>query len=277
MSKSSLILCFFILYSSFACGQSLDSLSDLIHSIQKGNNDSIRLTSNKKFFQEFEKILLQKESFSRNFDSLKNVSVLASDDNKLKVYTWVVPHYDGLFYDYFGFIQIHLDTSNILIRLIDSTAVIRKPDSEKLNPERWLGAVYYGLIPIKKSGKTYYTLLGWKGKNQELTQKIIEVLYFSGNQIKFGYPLIKTGTIFRNRMLFTYSALISMTLNYNNKSNGIVFDHFSTNKNNPTQLPGPDGTYDILKNKKGRWRLFTNVDVGIKWEPAPPHPIPHQE
>ena len=265
-----------VLFFSTCQSQSLDSLVLLIKDIHRGESDSVRITSNEKFLKKFEKILLQNESYLRNFDSLKNVSVQSSPDNKFRIYTWTVPHYNGDVYDYYGFIQLKTDTNTILIRLNDSTSVIKKPESEKLSHDRWLGAVYYAIEEIKKSGKTYYTLLGWKGKNKMQTQKIIEILYISGNRIKFGFPIIKTGSVFRNRMIFSFNAQASMTLHFDKKYNGIVFDHFDSTNINLPELIGPDGTYDALKNQKGKWVLFHDVKVSTKWEPkenlpSPPH------
>ena len=265
-----------VLFFSTCQSQSLDSLVILIKDIQRGESDSIRITSNEKFLKSFEKILLQNESYLRNFDSLKNVSVQSPPDNKFRIYTWTVPHYNGDLYDYYGFIQLKTDTNTILFRLNDSTSVIKKPESEKLSHDRWLGAVYYAIEEIKKSGKTYYTLLGWKGKDKMQTQKIIEILYINGNRIKFGFPIIKTGSVFRNRMIFSFNAQASMTLHFDKKYNGIVFDHFDSTNINLPELIGPDGTYDALKNQKGKWVLFHDVKVSTKWEPkenlpSPPH------
>ena len=265
-----------VLFFSTCHSQSLDSLVLLIKDIQRGESDSVRITSNEKFLKSFEKILLQNESYLRNFDSLKNVSVQSPPDNKFRIYTWTVPHYNGDVYDYYGFIQLKTDTNTILIRLNDSTSVIKKPESEKLSHDRWLGAVYYAIEEIKKSGKTYYTLLGWKGKDKMQTQKIIEILYINGNRIKFGFPIIKTGSVFRNRMIFSFNAQASMTLHFDKKYNGIVFDHFDSTNINLPELIGPDGTYDALKNQKGKWVLFHDVKVSTKWEPkenlpSPPH------
>ena len=265
-----------VLFFSTCQSQSLDSLVLLIKDIQRGESDSLRITSNEKFLKSFEKILLQNESYLRNFDSLKNVSVQSPPDNKFRIYTWTVPHYNGDLYDYYGFIQLKTDTNTILIRLNDSTSVIKKPESEKLSHDRWLGAVYYAIEEIKKSGKTYYTLLGWKGKDKMQTQKIIEILYINGNRIKFGFPIIKTGSVFRNRMIFSFNAQASMTLHFDKKYNGIVFDHFDSTNINLPELIGPDGTYDALKNQKGKWVLFHDVKVSTKWEPkenlpSPPH------
>ncbi len=275
MSKLFLAALILVLFFYRCNSQSLDSLVLLIKDMQRGENDSVRLASNEKFLIAFEKILLQNGSFSKKFDSLKNVSVQSPEDKKFKIYTWVIPHFDGDVYNYYGFIQLHTDTSDLLIRLNDSTSVIQKPESEKLNPERWLGAVYYSIIPIKKSGKKYYTILGWKGKDQKQSQKIIEILYFDGNKVKFGYPLIKTGSVFRNRMIFSFNAQTSMTLHFDKKYKGIVFDHFTSNINNSSEtINGSEGTYDALKNKKGKWILIKNVDVGTKWEPSENLPRP---
>jgi len=61
-----------------------------------------------------------------------------------------------------------------------------------------------------------------------------------------------------------------MTLTFDKKVNGIVFDHLGTNKNNMTGLEGPDGTSDALKFKKGRWELSRDIDARSKIAPDQP-------
>jgi hypothetical protein len=258
------------MFSFFVCsvkGQSIDSLKLLIKDIQRGESDSIRFAANDKFLSGIESLLKQKDSFNQKFDSLKNVSVLTSEDNQVRLYTWLLPYYDGNHYEYFGFIQYKTKTSDTLVRLLDSSSVIVKPESEKLTPERWLGIVYYKIIPVSKSKKTYYTLLGWKAKDKSYSQKVIEILYFDKDKAKFGYPLIKSGSVFKNRMLFTFNSMATMSLNFDKKFNGIVFDHISSNKKIPTQIVGPDGTYDALKYKKRKWILYRDVDARTLWDP----------
>lgn len=274
--KYSLLLLSFLISSS-CLSQSLDSLSSLIFSIQNGSSDSIRFAANAKFYTGFEKILHMNGSFTRNFDSLKNVSVLKSTDGTFRLYTWMVPHYSGDAYNYFGFIQIHSELSDTIFPLRDSTDAIKKPESEKLQDDRWLGAIYYSIIPVKKSKKNYYTLLGWKAKNEMTTQKIIEVLYFDRGRPKFGYSLLKTGSVFRNRMIFSFSSQASMTLRFDENYNGIVFDHISQDKNSSSNVTGPDGTYDTFKLKKGRWILYNDIDARTKWEPSEILPVPPEK
>jgi hypothetical protein len=274
MVNKKLSILLFLTIPFFSFSQSNDSLSTLIKEIQRGKNDSVRFAANEKFITYFEKLLSQSGSFSRNYDSLKNVSVQTASDSSFRIFTWVVPHFDGQEYNFFGFVQLHSAKSDTMIRLYDSTAVIQKPESEKLRADRWLGAVYYDIIPIESAGKKYYTLLGWKGKNQEHTLKIIDVLSVNNNQLKFGFPIFKTGSVYRNRMVFTYNSQASMTLHFNKKFNGIVFDHLAADKNNPSLITGPDGTYDAFKLKKGKWILYTDVDVRTKWDPSETLPEP---
>lgn len=263
--------------STASSAQTIDSLSMLVKEIQRGENDSVRIASNGKFITGLQNLLMQPRSFNANYDSLKNVSILASDDKKFRIFSWVLPYFDGNKYEYFGFIQIHSEKSDTLIRLSDSTSVILKPESEKLSAKKWLGAIYYHVTTVKSAGKIYYTLLGWKGHDDKMTQKVIEILYFDGDKPKFGFPLFKTGSVFKNRILLSYNAQVTLTLHYDNNYNGIVFDHTGSNKNNSSIISGPDGTYDAFKLKKGKWILNSDVKVGSKLNPSESRPKPPQK
>jgi hypothetical protein len=131
----------------------------------------------------------------------------------------------------------------------------------------------------KKGGKSYYTLLGWKGVNPIATRKVIDVVYFSGDKIVFGYPLFKTGNVYHNRIIFEYSSQASMSLHYDEQKKMIVFDHLTAPKNSTVQiLNGPDGTYDALKFIKGHWELMNDVDINAGFIPKTPKaPIKDEE
>lgn len=256
---------------------SIDSLSsyrDLILTMQKSDSDSMRKVANDEFIKRLEAELKDPSSFQDNFDSLSNLSHQKAADESFKIYTWVLASPDLQHYRYYGYLQIKLKNGKFsIIQLRDSTSEIKKPETEKLKPERWLGAVYYSIVPIKKSGKTYYTLLGWKGKNRNETQKLIDILYIENGKARFGFPLIKTDDVFRNRMIFTYTSQASMVLRYEEKKKMIVFDHISGIKDGDREIlsgeaSGPDGSYDGLKNKRGRWVFQKDVDVRSDWKPA---------
>lgn len=251
-----------------------DTLGHLIHAIQRGATDQIRSDANKAYTAMLDSLLRLPEAMSASFDSFKNLSVVTSADRKIRFYTWIVPRYDGNAYEFYGYLQSKdPETGTVnLWNLQDSTSVIAKPESEKLRPQRWLGTVYYSIIEKKTGKKTYYILLGWKGKDRLTTQKIIEVFSIEKSGPRFGYPLFKTGKVYRNRMVFSFTSQASMTLRYEEGKNAIVFDHLSSSGKSqenasPSSLSGPDGTYDIFKYKSGKWILYQDIDIRTDWKP----------
>ena len=66
---------------------------------------------------------------------------------------------------------------HVLYELRDQIRGIDPPlNWAELGPEKWFGAVYYAVVPVKRGGKTWYTPLGWKGHSRAETRKVIEVL-----------------------------------------------------------------------------------------------------
>ncbi len=254
----------------------LSYIDSLIQVIQKGPDDSARISANNIFSKHIEDALKKPESFHQKFDSLKNVSVQKSPDEKVKLYTWALQSKDGSNYTFFGYLQyIGRSGETITASLQDSTKNILKPELEKLKSAKWYGCVYYKIVQTKKSGKMYYTLLGWKAINDFTTQKILDVLYIDKDQPKFGFPLFKIGKVFRHRVIFAFNAQLSMTLRYEERKKMIVFDHL-TAASNPTgpSDAGPDGSYDALKFKSGRWLLLRDVDIRSTWKPKKNVPRP---
>ena len=271
--------CFLSLFlgaSTHAQTISSDSLQSVIKQIQRGENDSIRFRNNRIFSQLLEDSLRKPESFTADFSSWKNLSVVSDPEHTIRIYTWTFPNYAGSQYFYNGYIQLKTSTpdSLIMINLADSTSKILKPESEKLRADKWLGAIYYSLGKTKRSGVTYYTLLGWKGVNESMTKKVIEVMAIEDGKVKFGFPILKTGSVFRNRVIFTFTSQASMTLRFEKDGKEIVFDHISNPKKgdspNLNLLSGPDGTYDKFKQKGGRWVIQHDIDARTDWEAKEP-------
>ncbi len=268
--RTVLLLLSFSLSPSFVEAGTIDSLQTLIGLIQRGENDSIRIAANKIFKTQLREIIEQDNSFE--LDSVKNISVLTPADKSFRIFTWTLPSYEGS-YSYFGFIQTFNKKTHEskVVDLVDSTFQIEKPEAAKLNAGKWFGAVYYKMIPCKKDDKTYYTLLGWKGKNSISTQKVVDVLYFSGDKAQFGFPLFKTENVYKSRLVFEYASQAVMSLRYEESKKMIVFDHLSSSKKseivNPTA--GPDGSYDALKFSGGKWTLLKDIDIRTNWKPKP--------
>jgi hypothetical protein len=167
-------------------------------------------------------------------------------------------NYNGTQYHYYGFLQVKKNKKVNLFHLSDSTEVIEKPLSKKLKPEKWLGAIYYNVLVHERKGKKIYTLLGWKGKDNMFTQKVIDVLTIEGNKPVFGLAVFKVNNIYNHRVLFEYTSQAVMSLKPANEKM-LVFDHIG--KSTITGVIGPDGTYDAFKYTKEHWEFLEDVDV----------------
>jgi len=286
-TKKTFIFLLFIftcaLRTEIALGQQSDSLQVLISKMQRGENDSIRALANLEFRQRFLDSLNSNNSFDKSFSDFKNISVVKSDDHTFKVYSWTYPNYSGDKYFYYGYIQIKPEKSDSVLTfpLSDSTSVILKPESEKLRADRWLGSVYYAVNKVKYKGVNYYVLLGWKGFNQQITKKVIEVCYIDKSELKFGFPLFKSGSVYRNRMIFSFNSQASMSLRFEKNGKQIIFDHISAPKSKQdidlTSQSGPDGTYDSFELKKGRYVLDKDIDARSETAPSKDLPEPPEK
>ena len=282
ISTKSLLLVFFVLINliepKITFAQNGDSLQVLIATMQRGENDSIRTVANTEFQQRFLDSLNSDGSFDKSFSEFKNISIAKSEDNSFKIYTWTYPTYNGDKYFYFGYVQLKLEKSDSILffPLSDSTSVIIKPEAEKLKADRWFGAVYYAINKVKYKGENFYVLLGWKGFNQQITKKVIEVCYLEKGVLKFGFPLFKSGSIYRNRLLYSFAAQATMSLRFDNNGKKIILDHISAPKSKQdvdlSSQSGPDGTYDSFNLKNGRY--FLNKDVDARSETAPTKDLP---
>ncbi|MBK6408834.1 MAG: hypothetical protein IPF78_03880 [Flavobacteriales bacterium] len=90
------------------------------------------------------------------------ISHVSAPDGAFRLFTWNVRRGNGSFL-YEGYLLVPGRKKHALYELRDMTDHITKASAVQLTPENWYGALYYAVIPVKRGGKTYYTLLGWKG------------------------------------------------------------------------------------------------------------------
>ncbi len=207
-----------------------DSLVNLRGRVMNEPNEETRAALNEDFMTLLEETLNMPNSFKHNWDSVKNFSVLVSPDNSFKIFTWYIIN-NNFETENFGFIHVYNESRKkyVLYPLYDKRQNIDYPKTTIGNHNRWYGAVYYKIIPVKDRNTTYYTLLGWNGNNLFTNQKVIEILHFNKEKTPiFG------GRVFKNypekvaRVIFEYSKSASMYLNYDNQEFLV-----STGKYNP--------------------------------------------
>ena len=242
-----------------------DSLKRLSYKIINSEDEVVRRNSNNLFIKTLVGTLKLPNSFDYPFDSVTSVSILTSADKVFKIFTWHLSSDDGT-YRYYGAIQKNNKEKLELYPLFDNSKYIPKPEDTILNKDSWYGAHYYTIAETQKSPKNkQYILLGWKGDDIKINQKVIDVLSFNkeGKPV-FGAPIFDFKDSVTTRVIFKYSRSVSMMLRYLPSKKWIVYDHLASP--NATQLGmyehyGPDLSYDGLKLKRKKWFLMENIDL----------------
>lgn len=243
------------------------SINQLCDSIQKAKTDEVRIAANDSLKSIFKSVLINEESFAFQYQTIDKVSIITSDDKKLRLYTWVLPAKDGSTYKYNGFAQFRKSKKHDMKffeftekTIVDNDAV----EKEKTTNADWYGAIYYKIIDTGKKKKRYYTLLGWHGNNLKTTTKIIDVLQPRSKYLSFGKPVFKSKNGTRSRIIFEYNFRVSMVLRYENQKKRIVFDNIAPNDSNfkgSYEHYGPDLSVNAYNYKKGKWYFEKDVDA----------------
>lgn len=149
--------------------------------------------------------------------------------------------------------------------MTDHANDIANPENSVLNTGNWYGALYYKILKNKVKNQVYYTLLSLQYLDYVITRKIIDVLLFDqlGNPV-FGAPIFQIDHKIKKRIVFEYSAKVSMNLKYDETLKMIVFDHLAPSESKykgKYEYYAPDLTFDGFKFQKDRWIYKPNLDI----------------
>lgn len=242
-----------------------DSLVTLGFTMYNEVNEAERLQANYSFIKTLVQLLKTPYSFNMNLDSLKMISIQQPSDNLLKIFSWHIKLDDGSF-RYYGTIQINTQDGQLkLYPIVDQSPNIKDPDHEILSNGQWYGCQYYDIIPVKNV-KNQYLLLGWKGTNPEITQKVIDVLQLSDTGAIFGKAIF-TGKGVDNtvsRMIYRFNAKASMLLKHEKVKSNIIMDHLAPSDpklKGEFKYYGPDMSYDAWQMKDGKLVLLEDLPL----------------
>jgi len=252
-----------ILFTSYVQGQDhraglIASMGELKDAISDPQRDSI----NARIKAHLRSLLEADDAFTATFDDVP-MSRVDAPDGVFRLFTWNIPREDGsnLFE---GFLLARQGNKIAVYELRDMTKGIPSPEVPELGPDRWYGALYYQVIPVKKGARTYYTLLGWKGYSKVETRKVIEVLSFKSGRPRFGAALFGKGKLKAMRKVYGFSFQATMTLRYDPVMEGILLDHLSPSRADMKDQPayyGPDMTHDAYFWYKGEWWFEPDIDA----------------
>jgi hypothetical protein len=264
------IFCFTFLTSLHLDAQSINSLPEaelelekLLISLREAENNSEKKERNDLFKTKLVEVLNQESSMNYNFTKLTTVGFIPSPDQMVRIVNWNVEQ-DDQSQKYYCFIQ-RIDPKKNEYQLHEMTKsldVMAMRPTDILQSNQWYGALYYQIIPFEKGNRDMYIVLGWDGLGTTSNMKLIDVLYFSGNQAKLGSPVFKVGNETFKRVFYEHSEKTTMSLRFDPKYGRILFDHLSPESPN---LIGhysyyvPDLSYDAFIFKSGKWYLQEDV------------------
>ncbi len=265
---------------------SQDTLKRLADTILNGDQEVQRQMACYGFIKKLVRALKVPQSYLFPFDSLKNLSKVHAPDDKFRIFTFYLQRTNGT-YRYFGLIQFHNESKLEMIPFFDYSPLIRNVEDTVCNAKSWYGCLYYNIVQKEIKGKQYYFLMGWKGKNTREVEKILEVFTLENNEPVLGAPVFyknqnKRQTI-QKRYVIAYNKSASVTFNYDDNSNQIIFDHLINKneaKNNITVdiKPRaydmvPDGSYEAFKWVLDHWEWVPYLENSGYNEAPRPVPV----
>ncbi len=252
------LFCFNNLYSQISDSVSVQFERDLrlkFDSVKALESDSLKLEAMIKIENEFATFLKKATSYNYAFDSLKIVGKVKSPDNEFRMFTWNFAM--GERFQNFCLIQFNPQKENeCRIIILKDNADIDKVGDAAIVPSGWYGALYYKIIPVSFAGKRYYTLLGYDSFSPYVSRKVIDVLYFKEGIPFLGAPVFNSKGKSYSRVVFSFSARITMMLNYDEALKTIVFDHLSPSEPRYAgqfEYYGPDFSFDGFTLSKDQW------------------------
>jgi hypothetical protein len=256
-----------------------DSLQAIAPQIIRGRNAGDRFSADSQFTKIFVRALQVSNSFDYPFDSLETIAKVTPPDSTFRIFTWQLV-INGDIIRQHGAIQMRTpDGSLKLFPLIDKTDLIRDLNDTITSNLAWIGALYYRILEENAFGKKYYTLLGFDDNNLNSDRKIIEILTFEKGRPVFGghYFSFQDKSLFPKppaRFIMEYQKATAPRLNYDQDMKIIIYEHLISGTGEPQKKYTyiPDGDYEGLEWKDGKWvhieKVFTQITPQGK-EPVP--------
>jgi len=269
MKKLAPLFFSFLLMSLNSNGQSCAELEQrllpLYTSLVQGD-EANAIAQSKNIIDELELATDYTDIFSYAFDATRIFKPVSSDGS-LRVFTWNYPKEDGTQL-YFGclFHKPNKKKSAVFIPFNFKANTLPKWETKTYAEEKWTGALYYAIAPMKQGKKEVltYALLGFNSKDNLSNYKLIEILTISGTNCKFGGNYFDIKDKNPKRVVFEYSDLVTCSLKYYEKEQTIIVDHLAPRESiYEGFFPeyGPDGSYDGYKWEEGKWRYLPIVNV----------------
>jgi acyl carrier protein len=247
-------------------------LQKLANRIQEDTVLRNRLNADSIFTRALVQTLKSPYSFKYNFDSLTAIKHIISPDGRFKFFSWQVDLGDGT-YRQRGAMQLPTNEGQLkLLPFFDNSDFVQNNTLGVYDRKKWIGAIYYDIIPIQFNGTSIYTLLGFDENNTSVSKKMIEVLRFEndepilgGDFFKFtSDPTYPIGTV--DRFIFSFKKGSNAIIRYEKLQNRIIISELASTDNDlkkqETLVPSGNFKYFVWINNK--WEMSINEENSYK-------------
>lgn len=238
-----------------------DSVLRTFDVMRKGE-DSEKMVAAARLEVMFSEFYSNPTHFEVELDSVPFLGQLASWDGVVRLLCWNIALENGEFR--YHCVMRHRPTKEtVAITVFEDNSDWERIERKPVRPNDWYGALYYAVLANRYRGKTYYTVLGWDGKDNITNRKVVDVINIQGKSVILGSNIFKDAQDRpASRLIYEYANDVSMALNYDEKEKMIIMDHLAPEDSRfegQYQFYGPDFSYDALEFKKGEWLLVKDV------------------
>jgi hypothetical protein len=240
------------------------TISGLFNRIIQSDSDKTRGEFSDSLTIVIESYLNDNYPFDHNLDGGRYLGQIYAPDSLVKLISFNTAFLDGS-NRYTTFIVKRSDQGRDYW-LVNSEQGLDQASSEsEISSSEWYGALYYEIRSFVRGDSTLYLIIGLDINGLLTNSKVIDILWFnSDNRPVFGSPLINIRNRIYHRMIFKYSAQVSMMVRYDSVLDRVVFDHLSPSSprfEGEYQYYGPDFSYDALELKDGLWWFIEDIDL----------------
>jgi hypothetical protein len=221
-------------------------------------------------------------SFDYPFTKLQDkINIMTSPDKKFRFFNWMVMTSD-VTVKYYCAIQMPGEQLKLYGLEDISASVGKSMEDTVLTGGKWIGALYYNILPQDVDGQIVYTLLGINASNNVSKKKFMEPLTFNAQGPVFGAPIFnirsKANPSARiNRYVMEYKKEVQASLNWDKEKNMIYMDRLVSQVNDPNRKYTyvPSGEYDGFRWENGTWNLVQDlIPIDALKDGQAPVPVP---
>ncbi len=257
-----------------------DSLGLLAYAIINDSLEENRFGSVRAFIPMLVSALKTPNSFHYPFEQIKSVSIQYAADSTFRVFTWQL-YVDKDTYRYYGAIQMNQRALKLFPLIDRYDGMKNELEQATLKHDEWYGSVYYNIKSVQLGNQNYHLLFGFDGYSFFKKRKVVDVLSFEDGQPLFGKAVFintdSNGVVLstKSRLLFEYTAATSISCNYDETLELLIFDHLREidNEFGKGKVNIPDGTYEGYELKDGKWYYKEKIFHQVLDEAPRPEPV----